>query len=282
MPTVSRAASAACASAVSSPVPQPRSATRGAADVAFDQREQVEERLRPLAAEPVVLLRVPGVGHRRRDGDAAAALAAGREVEVGRRLGRDLPAEESLVVDLVVRVGGADHLVEHPLERRPSPRPRSPCSQSATSPVRNFSMFSAYFGRRNAPFSMRLTASLSWKRASGLVLRLARVIALPDPAADERHDLRHAGHEVAELGEGELALPGVDDVIVVAASDMAGNLPGPGRTPSVGLAPPTVDDRGAAPLDLGGVALALRVPRVGTARARSRREGRRPSPASSL
>ena len=35
----------------------------GACDIAFDQRQQVEERLRPLGAEPVVLLRIPGIGH---------------------------------------------------------------------------------------------------------------------------------------------------------------------------------------------------------------------------
>ncbi len=50
----------------------------GACDVALDQREQVEERLRSLGAEPVVLLRVPGVGHRfAPNADAAAALRRG-------------------------------------------------------------------------------------------------------------------------------------------------------------------------------------------------------------
>ena len=63
MPTVSRAASAACASAVSSTgaaaeVGDPRRGRR------FDEREQVEERLRPLVLKPVVLLGIPGVRHR--------------------------------------------------------------------------------------------------------------------------------------------------------------------------------------------------------------------------
>ena len=44
---------------------------------------------------------------------------------------------------------------------------------TASSSLMNLSMFSAYLGRRKAPFSMRLTASLSWKAARG------RLRALP-------------------------------------------------------------------------------------------------------
>src|SRR5207248_8778703 len=48
-----------------------------------------------------------------------------------------------------------------------------------------------------------------------LIGRLARVVALPDARADLGHDARQPGLDVAELVEAKVALPGVDDVVVL-------------------------------------------------------------------
>src|SRR5262249_35651203 len=147
-------------------------------------------------------------------GGAGGALAARRHVEIGWGLVGDLPAQELLVVQLVVRVRLFDHAVKCSLELVPVGRfDRLLHLLDVLGDELGHVLL--VLGPYERTHLHEVDGLLQLEACQRLILRLAGVVALPDARADLRHDARQALLDVTELVEAELTLPGVDDVVVL-------------------------------------------------------------------